>query len=100
MNQAGWYHQRMPIIQAAHNLRKPHTEEPCPYGIRISLRTNDPFRKLLGPDWHRVHWYRSADERDEALLEMARRHEYSRPLDAPTLVFTKIENLAASRGLS
>jgi hypothetical protein len=90
----------MAIIQSAHNLRKPHTEEPCPYGIRISLKTNDPFRKLLGPDWHRAHWYRTADERDDALLEMARRHEYSRPLDSPTLVFTKIENLAASRGLS
>jgi hypothetical protein len=31
---------------------------------------------------------------------MSRRHEYSRPLDAPTLTFTKIENLAASRGLA
>jgi hypothetical protein len=98
--EGGWYHCVMPMIQAAHNLRKPHTEEPCPYGIRISLKVNDPFRKLLGPDWHRAHWYRTADERDDALLEMARRHEYSRPLDAPTLVFTKIENLAASRGLS
>ena len=57
----------MAIIQSAHNLRKPHTEEPCPYGIRISLKANDPFRKLLGPDWHRVHWYRTAGERDEAL---------------------------------
>jgi hypothetical protein len=90
----------MAIIQSAHNLRKPHSEEPCPYGIRIGLKANDPFRKLLGPDWHRVHWYRTAEERDEALAEMARRHEYSRPLDSPTLVFTKVENLAASRGLS
>ena len=73
----------MPSIQSAHNLRKPHTEEPCPYGIRISLKSNDPFRKLLGPDWHRVHWYRTAEERDDALLEMSRRHEYSRPLDSP-----------------
>jgi hypothetical protein len=90
----------MPSIQSAHNLRTPHTEEPCPYGIRISLKSNDPFRKLLGPDWHRVHWYRTGDERDAALIEMRRRHEYSRPLDAPTLIFTKIENLAASRGLA
>ena len=88
------------MIQAAHNLRKPHSEEPAPYGIRVSLRENDPFRKLLGPDWHRVHWYRTAGERDAALAEMRRRHDYSRPADAPNLVFAKIENLAASRGLA
>lgn len=89
----------MPMIQAAHNLRKPHTEEPKPYGIRISLRENDPFRKLLGPDWHRLHWYRTAGERDAALAEMSHRHTFSRPVDAPTLVFSKVENLASSRGL-
>jgi hypothetical protein len=90
----------MPMIQSAHNLRQPHTEEPTPYGIRVSLRTNDPFRKLLGPDWHLLHWYRSAADRDAALAEMSRRHEYSRAKDAPNLVYTKVENLAASRGLS
>jgi len=90
----------MPLVQSTHNLRRPPSEEPAPYGIRISLRANDPFRKLLGPDWHRLHWYRTAEERDAALLEMARRHEYSRPADRPTLVFSKVENLAASRGLA
>jgi hypothetical protein len=90
----------MAMIQAAHNLRRPHTEEPAPYGIRVSLRENDPFRKLLGPDWHRMHWYRSARARDAALAEMSRRHEYSRAADAPTLVYSKVENLAASRGLA
>jgi hypothetical protein len=90
----------MSMIQAAHNLRRPHTEEPAPYGVRVSLRENDPFRKLLGPDWHRMHWFRSARERDAALVEMSRRHEYSRAADAPTLVYSKVENLAASRGLA
>lgn len=90
----------MAMIQSAHNLRKPHTEEPRPYGIRVSLRTNDPFRKILGPDWHRMHWYRSAEERDIALAEMSRRHDYSRPKDSPTLEFAKVENLASSRGLA
>jgi hypothetical protein len=90
----------MTMIQAAHNLRKPHTEEPAPYGIRVSLRENDPFRRLLGPDWHRLHWYRTAEERDAALAEMSRRHDYSRRVDSPTLVFSKVENLAASRGLA
>lgn len=90
----------MPLIQSVHNLRRPHTEEPTPYGIRISLKDNDPFRRLLGPDWHRLHWYRTASERDAALAEMSRLHDYSRPADKPTLVFSKVENLAASRGLS
>ncbi|HTQ36178.1 MAG TPA: hypothetical protein VMH77_04010 [Steroidobacteraceae bacterium] len=90
----------MPLVQSAHNLRRPHSEEPAPYGVRISLRADDPFRKLLGPDWHRLHWYRTAEERDAALLEMSRRHEYSRPKDRPTLLFSKVENLAASRGLA
>jgi hypothetical protein len=90
----------MPLIQSAHNLKQPHSEDPRPFGVRVSLRSNDPFRKLLGAEWHRMHWYKSAAERDAALLEMARRHEYSRAKDAPTLQYAKVENLAASRGLS
>jgi hypothetical protein len=93
------YHLRaMMMIQSTHNLRTPHTEEPRPYGIRVSLKPNDPFRRLLGPDWHRLHWYHSASERDAALAEMSRRHDYSRPKDAPALDYSKIENLAVSRG--
>jgi hypothetical protein len=30
---------------------------------------------------------------------MARRHQYSRKTDKPSLVFEKVENLAQSRGL-
>ena len=36
---------------------------------------------------------------DAALAEMARRHEYSRQGDRPSLVFEKVEKLAESRGL-
>jgi hypothetical protein len=82
-----------------HNLRRPPTQQPRPYGLRISLRSTDPFQKLLGADWHRTHWYTTAAERDAAMAEMSRRHEYSRAGDKPALVFQKIENLAASRGL-
>ena len=53
----------------------------------------------MGAEWHRLHWYRSAAERDAELLEMSRKHEYSRVGDKPALVFEKVENLAASRGL-
>jgi hypothetical protein len=72
---------------------------PKPYGVRISLKTGDPFRRIMGAEWHRIHWYPTARERDSALLEMARKHEYSRNGDNPALVFEKVENLAASRGL-
>ena len=69
-----------------------------PFGIRVKLRPGDPFRKLLGEDWQKLHWYASAHERDGALNDMARRHEFSRIGDEPAMVFEKIENLAASRG--
>jgi len=83
-------------IQSAHNLRPAQAKTPAarPYGVRVSLKLNDPFRKILGPDWQRVHWYASLAERDAALDEMSRRHDYSRPQDAPALVFSKIESRA------
>jgi hypothetical protein len=86
-------------ISNAHNLRAQPVERLRPYGVRVSLPSGDPFRKLLGPEWHRVHWYATPQERDAALTEMARRHEYSRQGDRPSLVFEKVEKLAESRGL-
>ena len=82
-----------------HNLRKPIHAEQRPYCIRVTLREGDPFRNLLGPEWQKFHWFATARERDLALAEMSRKHEYSRPGDAPALVFTKEEKLAESRGL-
>lgn len=86
-------------IVHTHNLHRPITLEQRPYGIRITLRDNDPFRNLLGPEWQRFHWFATARERDQALAEMSRKHEYSRQGDRPALVFTKVEKLAESRGL-
>lgn len=86
-------------ISQAHNLRTPPVEKLRPFGIRVSLPSGDPFRKLLGPEWHRLHWYSTPQERDAALLEMSRKHEYSRAGDKPSLVFEKVEKLAESRGL-
>lgn len=86
-------------VSQAHNLPCPPVHEPRPYGIRVSLRGSDPFRNLVGADWHRTHWFASAAERDAALIEMSRRHEYSRAVDKPVLMYQKVENLAASRGL-
>lgn len=86
-------------ISQAHNLRTPPVETLRPYGICVSLPPGDPFRKLLGDDWHRIHWYATAEERDAALAEMSRKHPYYRPGDKPALVFRKVEKLAESRGL-
>ena len=89
----------MNAICQPHNLRRPITQVPKPYGVRVSLRPGDPFSKIMGAEWHRSHWYATAAERDAALAEMARKHEYSRPGDKPALLFEKIENLAASHGV-
>ncbi len=86
-------------ISQPQNLRTPPIEKLRPYGIRVSLPPGDPFRKLLGPDWQGQHGYPTPAERDAALAEMSRRHEYSRAGDRPALVFQKIEKLAESRGL-
>ena len=86
-------------VSQVHNLPRPPSQEPKPYGIRVSLRGSDPFRNLLGADWHRTHWFASAAERDAAMADMSRVHEYSRAVDKPVLVYEKVENLAASRGL-
>jgi hypothetical protein len=85
-------------ISNAHNLSSTGGGS-RPYGLRVSLRRGDPFRKLLGEDWSRTHWFPTAAERDAALADMSRQHEYSRAGDAPALDFGKVENLAASRGL-
>jgi hypothetical protein len=81
------------------NMTRSIPQLPRPFGVRVRLRTGDPFAKLLGADWQKTHWYYTAAERDRALVDMARRHEYSRIGDQPALVFEKVENLAESRGI-
>jgi hypothetical protein len=86
-------------IVAPQNMRRAASQGPKPYGVRVSLPPGDPFRKIMGAEWHRTHWFATVAERDAELVEMSRRHEYSRIGDRPALVFEKVENLAASRGL-
>lgn len=86
-------------IANEHNLHRGPTPEVRPYGVRVTLRAGDPFRRLLGEDWQKEHWYATARERDAALADMARRHEFSRLGDRPALNFEKIEKLAQSRRL-
>jgi hypothetical protein len=73
-----------------HNLRQPLPEQ-RPFGIRVRLRRSDPFRKLLGEDWAREHWFATRSERDARLAEMSGRYVYFRPGDAPTLDFELLD---------
>lgn len=73
-----------------HNLSAP-LDVPKPYGVRVSIRATDTFARLLGPGWHREHWYATAAERDAALKDMASEHLYSRHGDKPTLIFEAVE---------
>jgi hypothetical protein len=86
-------------IANEHNLHRGPVPDIRPYGIRVTLRAGDPFRRLLGADWQKEHWFATARERDAALADMARRHEFSRLGDRPAIVFEKIEKLAQSRRL-
>lgn len=83
----------MAICQS-HNLARPPAGPIRPFGLRVSLKRGDPFRKLLGEDWSRTHWYNTSAERDAALADMSRKHEYSRRGDNPALLYERIENLA------
>jgi hypothetical protein len=73
-----------------HNLSAP-LDVPKPFGIRVRMRSNDTFARLLGTGWHREHWYATREERDVALEDMAGEHLYSRAGDKPTLVYEPIE---------
>jgi hypothetical protein len=86
-------------IAHEHNLHRGPAPEVRPYGIRVTLRAGDPFRRVLGDDWHKEHWYATPRERDAALLDMARRHEFSRLGDRPAVQFEKIDHLGQSRPL-
>lgn len=79
----------MPICHE-HNLASPVPAKST-YGIRVKLRSTDPFRNLVGSGWSREHWFSTREERDEALQEMSGRYVYFRPGDQPSLEFEKID---------
>lgn len=72
-----------------HNLKAPAPQS-RPFGIEVRLKPGDPFARLVGPDWHRSHWFASARERDAALADMESRHLYSRRGDEPSIVLEKV----------
>ena len=61
------------------------------FGIRVTLPPGDTFARLVGSDWETWHWFNSARARDEAMADMARRHEYSRAGDEPRIVLEAVE---------
>lgn len=72
-----------------HNLRvMPASVKP--FGIRVSLPASDPFARLVGADWQKLHWFASERERDAVLADMASRHLYSRRGDDPSVVLEKV----------
>jgi len=79
----------MPIVHE-HNLARPLPKQ-CQFGIRVRLRTTDPFKNLVGADWAKEHWFATREERDRALKEMSGRYVYFRPGDQPSLEFEKID---------
>ena len=79
----------MPICHE-HNLARAQTAA-RPFGIRVKLRSTDPFRNLGGDDWTKEHWFASRDERDRALKGMSGRYIYFRPGDQPSLEFEKVD---------
>lgn len=74
----------------AHNLVSP-LPETRRFGIKVKVRSSDPFRNLVGSDWHREHWFASASERDATLASMSEKYVYFRPGDKPSLDFEKID---------
>lgn len=64
-----------------------------PYGIRCTLPPDDPMTAphLLGPDWESFRWYKTEQERDEAIEELSREHLYSRRGDKPSVIYTRIQ---------
>ena len=79
----------------AHNLNRDLTV-PKRFGIRVTLRTNDSFMRLIGSGWERTHWFETEIERDRALADMANEHLYSRTGDRPTLRYERIERDAVT----
>jgi len=75
-----------------HNLSRPQPDpDSLRFGIRVTMPASDPLRGLLGSDWHKEHWFASAADRDEALLEMGKRHAYSRIGDTPSIRLEPID---------
>jgi hypothetical protein len=73
------------------NIMKPGETRVLPFGIRVSLADKDPFASLVGDNWSKTHWFATQAERDQTIVEMQRRHEYSRRSDKPAIKLEAIK---------
>jgi len=73
-----------------HNLSSGRDGDERNFGLRLSLPAGDSFASVLGADWSTERWYRSDREREAALLEITRKHPFSRIGDRPTYVVERI----------
>lgn len=78
-------------ISNQHNLVDQSGDRELRFGIRVTFRESDPFRRLVPDRSETFHWYADAATRDEALADMAARHRYSRIGDAPTVDYAPVE---------
>jgi len=78
-------------ISNRHNLIDPPEDRELRYGIRVSLAASDPFRHLIQDQWETFHWFIDAEQRDRAIMEMSKRHRYSRIGDQPTLRYEAVD---------
>ena len=46
---------------------------------------------LLTDNWETFHWFANTADRDAALADMSRRHEFSRRGDVPTVKYQPVE---------
>lgn len=73
-----------------HNLPPGFRQQDRPFGIRVSLPSDEPLRRVLGGDWHTEHWYTTEAERERALADMLAEHVYSRFGDRPRIACEKV----------
>ncbi len=78
-------------ISDRHNLIDPPEDRELRYGIRVSLATTDPFRRLVQDRWETFHWYADAEQRDHAMTDMSKRHRFSRIGDQPSVLYEAVE---------
>lgn len=78
------------MLSSPHNLNSAPDMTEKRFGIRASLPKSDPFTRLLDEQWETFHWFEREDERDSALTDMRKRHEFSRIGDSPTVLYEPI----------
>lgn len=64
-----------------------------PFGVKVELPANDPFRfpHLLGDEWVGTRWYATAEERDTAMAAIIKQPGNYRRGDKPSILVTPVD---------